>query len=274
MNENQSQKPITAYLPQEWKPLHRDDLLRLGSKHDGGYIVTGNIIRYTDFLVSLGIGTDWTFGEDFHKRILCPVHCYDHTISLGQFIKYALGDVKHLLGTQHILNIRRPYLPNILLPLKYKTFFSENRKHFKEKIGDDPEYYTNFMKIFSRIPGGNKVFIKMDIEGWEYRALSGLKDYYERATGLAVEFHYLSTMMDRVRSHINELKKSFNIVHVHVNNYDGTYERGIPGTIEMTFENKEFSPVRERASQRIYPVAGLDSPNAINRIDYKLEFRD
>src|SRR3990167_2000991 len=274
MNENTSGQPSVAYLPSAWKPRQCDDLVRLGSKHDGGYIVTENIIRLTDFLVGLGIGTDWTFEEDFHKRKGCPVHCYDHTISLSQFVKYAIRDVKLIIRTPRIINFRRLYMPNILLPLKYKTFFSGNRKHFKEKIGDDPGYHTDFRKIFSRIPGGDKVFIKIDIEGWEYRTLFGLKDYYERLTGLTVEFHHLNTMMDTVDSHINDLSKSFNIVHVHVNNYDGTDERRIPTTIEMTFESKEHSPGRNTPSERTYPVDGLDFPNLAHQTDYNLEFRD
>jgi hypothetical protein len=113
----------------------------------------------------------------------------------------------------------------------------------------------------------------MDIEGWEYRALHGLKGYYERLTGITVEFHHVNTMIDTVRCHIDDLGKSFYLVHVHVNNHDETYERGIPATIEMTFESKELSPGQETPSERSYPAAGLDSPNLVHERDYKLEFR-
>lgn len=266
-------KPV-AYLPKCWKPHHRDDLVRLGSMHDGGYIVTENIIRNTDFLVGLGVGTDWTFEEDFLKRNRCPVHCYDHTISLGLFTRNATRNMRIFLMTPRIGNFRTQYMPDILLPLKYVTFFSGNRKHFMEKIGDDPEYYTNFKKIFSRIPAEDKVFIKMDIEGWEYRALSGLRDYHERLTGFTVEFHHVSTMLDTVRRHVSELAKSFDIVHVHVNNGCMTDERGVPHMVEMTFESKGLYQGPVRVSERTYPVDGIDSPNDAHRTDYRLEFRD
>ena len=241
MNENTSEQSSVAYLPSAWMPRHRDDLARLGSDHDGGYIVTKNIIEHTDFLVGLGIGTDWAFEADFHKRRGIPVHCYDHTISLGRFTRDAIRNMRLFLRTLRISNTRTLHMPNILMPLKYRAFFSGNRKHFKEKIGDDPEYYTDFRKIFARIPARDRVFIKMDIEGWEYRSLYGLKDYYERLTGIVVEFHHLYTMIDTIRCHLDDLGKSFYIVHVHVNNYDGLDQWGIPTTIEMTFESKELS---------------------------------
>ena len=262
-----------AYLPSAWKPRHRDDLVRLGSVHDGGYVVTESIIKHTDFLVGLGIGTDWTFEQDFHNQKRCPVHCYDHTVSLRNFIRYAERELKYLVSNPRRISAIRSY-PSVLLAIKYKAFFSGKRKHFKEKIGDDPEHYTNFKKIFSRIPASDKVFIKMDIEGWEYRALPGLRDHYERLTGLTVEFHHVNTMLDTVRRHVSELTKSFDIVHVHVNNGCMTDERAVPYMIEMTFESKGLYQGPVRVSERTYPVDGIDSPNDAHRTDYRLEFRD
>lgn len=274
MNDAASGVPLVAFLPSAWKPRHRGDLVRLGSDFDGGYVVTENIIRHTDFLVGLGVGTDWTFEGDFHKRKGCPVHCYDHSIGVGQYTVDTVRNVKKFLRRPRLRYISQHYLSRIFLPLKYKSFFTGNKKHFKEEIGDDPEYHTDFNKIFSRIPATDKVFIKMDIEGWEYRALSGLEDHYDRLTGLVVEFHDLSTMLDIVRSHIIGLTKSFNIIHVHVNNYAGTDDRGIPNIIEVTFESKNFSLGTETQSERAYPVDGLDSPNIEHHTDYRLEFRD
>lgn len=273
MNENTSGQSGVAYLPSAWMPRHRDNLVRLGSDHDGGYIVTENIIGLTDFLVGLGIGTDWAFEADFYKRKGIPLHCYDHTMGLGRFTRDAIRNIRLFLTTPGIRNNGALFIRNILLPLQYGIFFSGKRRHFKEKIGDDPEYYTDFREIFSRIPDRDKVFIKMDIEGSEFRALHGLRGYYERLTGITVEFHHLTTMMDTVRRHVGDLGERFHIVHVHVNNFGGTDERGIPAIIEMTFESKEFSPGRDRPSERSYPVDGLDSPNAAHERDYRLEFR-
>ncbi|MEW6143612.1 MAG: FkbM family methyltransferase [Thermodesulfobacteriota bacterium] len=143
-----------------------------------------------------------------------------------------------------------------------------------EAIGDDPVSQTNFNKIFSRIPSTASVFIKMDIEGWEYQSLPGLEDYFDRITGIAVEFHHVDTMLEDVCRSVSNLEKSLDIVHVHINNGGVIDERGIPDTVEMTFENKRLNQEPTRSSERTYPVDGLDFPNVTDRKDYKLEFRD
>jgi hypothetical protein len=264
---------MVANLPRCWKPRHRDDLVRLGSMNDGGYIVTENIIRHTDFLVGLGVGTDWTFEEDFHKRNGCPVHCYDHTISLRRFM---MDSVRHTLGlirSPSIRNMGRLYEPVNLLPLKYGAFFRGGIKHYMEKIGRDPKHETDFRKIFSRIPAGDKVFIKVDIEGGEYRVLSGLSEFYQRVNGLVVEFHHLIFLRDLVRTSVSGLKQFFDIVHVHVNNHNGVDEGGMPDVIEITFENKNLRSGDDTASEREYPVEGLDYPNFVLHADFKLLFK-
>lgn len=269
MNDHVTTQRNKALIPSAWKPRHRDDLIRLGSKHDGGYIVTNNIVQNTNLLVGMGVWTDWTFEKDFHKKAACAVHCYDHTVDFRWFVKEAITSCIHSFQHPGTAKLRR-----ILLPLKYKSFFYGNKKHFKEMIGDDPEKYTDCVKIFSRIPASDKVFIKMDIEGWEYRTLYGLKNYYDRITGLVVEFHHVNTMLNTIDKHINKLKESFNIVHVHVNNHGGIDQKGTPFVIEVTFENKNLVPGPDRESGREYPIKSLDFPNNKRRADYGIEFKD
>lgn len=272
VTDNKPDKPLIARLPMEMKPRHSGDLVRLGSKHDGGYVVTETIIRHTDFVVGLGVGTDWNFEEDFNRRKRCPVHCYDHTVSLGRFTMDALRHSARLLLPPRLRNIRLFYEPVNLLALKYISFFRSNKKHYREKIGDDATRDTDFRKILSRIPDGDKVFIKIDIEGGEYNVLSGLGDYYDRVAGLVVEFHHMIILRDSVLAHVYELKRSFDIVHVHVNNYTGMDERGTPDVIEVTFENKNLRTGDEKDSEREYPIEGLDYPNSPGFADFKLLF--
>ena len=263
---------IVANLPRSWKPRHRDDLLRLGSRYDGGYIITENIIRHTDFVVGLGVGTDWNFEKDFHGRKPCPVHCYDHTISLHQFAMDSLRDCKTFLRSPRLGSFRRLFAPANLLPLRFYSFFRGDRKHFKEEIGDDMKRNTDFRKIFSRIPARDRVFLKIDIEGGEYRVLSGLGDFYERVSGIVVEFHHVIFLRDLVRTHIADLNRSFDIVHVHVNNTLGVDENGMPDVIEVTFENKNLRSGDEKESERTYPAEGLDYPNSTIFAEFKLLF--
>jgi Methyltransferase FkbM domain len=267
MKEDISQTPITAHLPEAWKPRHRDDLVRLGSKSDGGYVVTETAIRNTDLLLGLGVEGNWSFEQEFHERSGCTVHCYDHTIGFFHFLK---ASARHLTTALRIP--RTPDIHQIFFPLKYWRFFSGDKKHFMEKVGNDPGSSSDFRKIFSRVPDSSRVFIKMDIEGGEYQVLSGLSDYFPRVTGLVIEFHHLIFLHDRMDEHIGDLNQSFDIVHIHANNCRGADERGLPDVIEITFENRNLRNGDERESEREYPVEGLDYPNAIEFYDYKLLF--
>jgi len=263
---------LVANLPRSLAPRHRNDLVRLGPKYDGGYVITENIIRNTDFVVGLGIGTDWKFEEDFYRLKKCRIHCYDHTISLGLFMMESARHTLNLLRPPRIRNIGRFYEPVNLLPLKYGAFFRGEIKHYREKVGHGPDHESDFKKIFSRIPERDKVFIKMDIEGAERRALSGLGDYHQRITGLVIEFHHLIFLRDAVLKIISDIKQFFDIVHVHVNNHKGVDERGTPDVVEVTFENKNLRNGDDTESGRRYPVEGLDYPNSFWNADFRVVF--
>lgn len=261
---------MLAKIPVSWKPSHRDDLIRIGSDHDGGYVVTKNSLHQSDFLVSLGISYDWTFEEQFSQLNQCEIHCYDHSIDFFFFLKLSVNDIKQRI----LLRIPKINMNVVLLPVRYKTFFVNSRRHFKEKVGGLREGEANFEKIFSRIADDRKVFLKMDIEGSEYEALDGLEGFYHRIQGLVIEFHDVDTLFDSVHAHIQRLKTCFDIVHVHVNNAGGISVDGTPCVIEVTFENKRIFPGSSRLSSRQYPVFGLDSPNNRYVMDCNLRFKE
>jgi len=266
LKRNTAGERCIARLPLDWKPKHRGDLIRLGAEHDGGYVVTETAVRGTGVLVGLGVGCSWAFEEEFHRIAGCAVHCYDHTMGFGKFLNSAY------LHAKHYIRGRAPLDKGVItLPFKYRKFFSGKRRHYIEKVGTGPES-SDLKKIFSRIPESGTVFMKIDIEGWEYSTLSGILEYSPRITGLVVEFHHVSSLGRAAESGIRELTRFFDIVHVHVNNHDPTDEDGIPTTIEVTFENKSLREEPSVESSRDYPVEGLDSPNNFSLPDYQLDF--
>lgn len=266
MNKNQQH---VARLPLAWKPRHRDDLRRLGSKHDGGYVVTDDIISNTDLIVGLGVGTNWDFERDVHKLTGCPVHSYDHTVKFHSLFRHALREMPYF--------IRKPgkeILRNILLPPRFLYFFSGKNRQFREKVADDSKIGTDSATIFSRLPDSGSVFIKMDIEGWEYAVLNSVKHLYDRISGLVVVLHHLDKPEHVADLQIHAFKEYFDIVHVHANNHSALDKDGRPRVLEMTFENKRLSGNNEQESSYEYPIEGLDSPNFTYLADYKLEFTD
>ena len=48
-------------------PKKNCNLLRLGNKNDGGYVVEKNSINNSETLLSFGLSDDWSFESDFSK---------------------------------------------------------------------------------------------------------------------------------------------------------------------------------------------------------------
>ena len=69
-------------LPKEFKPIfiENNELVRLGSAHDGGYVTPKQTILSSELLVSLGISDNWDFEKDFVKISKESVYAYDHSI--------------------------------------------------------------------------------------------------------------------------------------------------------------------------------------------------
>ena len=53
----------------------------MGQDNDGGYLVESKSISMSNCLVTLGLGYDWSFEEDFSKIYKKPIYCYDHTVN-------------------------------------------------------------------------------------------------------------------------------------------------------------------------------------------------
>ena len=51
-------------------PHQFDDLIRVGPQADGGYVLTQRMFDRSDFLISCGLGYEFTFEIDFAKAKL------------------------------------------------------------------------------------------------------------------------------------------------------------------------------------------------------------
>jgi Protein of unknown function (DUF672). len=68
--------------PNNLKPFFVDneDLVRLGSIDDGGYVVPTQTIKTSNVLISFGVNDNWEFEKDFLKKSSAKLFAYDHTI--------------------------------------------------------------------------------------------------------------------------------------------------------------------------------------------------
>ena len=76
-------KTNSIVLPLIFHPIHKKNLIRIGSLNDGGYIITKEILEQSNFLLSFGINDDWNFEKDFQLKSVSDIsiHAYDHTTS-------------------------------------------------------------------------------------------------------------------------------------------------------------------------------------------------
>jgi hypothetical protein len=67
-------------------PVELDDLVRVGSDFDGGYVLSERMIEKTKILLSFGVNDNWTFEEDFFNRKNVSIYAYDYSIKSEFFV--------------------------------------------------------------------------------------------------------------------------------------------------------------------------------------------
>jgi hypothetical protein len=251
-------------------PYVTRNLMRLGNKGDGGYVIPKILINKVDILISFGISNDWSFEIDFKK--LNPnliIHAYDHTVSRNTFIK----NIRLILLNMIVLRFSLKRLINsVNLLFSYLTFFKGDICHFEKRIHDyvHHSYDITFDEIISKTKSKN-IFLKVDIEGSEYRIIDSIIKYSDRIDAIAIEFHNADAVRSIFISAIKKLEKQFMLVHLHVNNYAGYAKDGLPECSEITFLNRNLK-IKTYGKRKSLPLPLLDFKNATTKLDYKLRF--
>ena len=248
-------------LPRFLQPFQSESLIRLGKHQDGGYLVDQRSVVATDALIGLGISDDWNFEKDFFEANPVPVFGVDGTISERGFCRR----LRRTLVRFKPKEIKRDFA----LLQDYRAFFSDERQHVPKLIGFDDEginwsFPTMVKKL--QIDRFRSLFLKIDIEGSEYRILEDLIAIQDRTVGLVVEFHDVDINLLRIRDFIN--RYGLSLCHVHVNNISGI-NQGLPLVIECTFTR--FPLGSDRVEELPHP---LDAPNHPKFEEISLKFSD
>ena len=213
-------------LPVEFKPKKNFSLVRFGRDNDGGYLIGLNTVQSAKSLISFGILDDCSFENDFKAKNPVGIFCFDYIDYKSYWIRRIYNDI----GAS-IYNFNFSFFKTILRYFEFKSFFKDK---------DNFIYKKNLVKgslkeiIESTQIIGKPFFIKIDIEGSEYRLLNELIFYQNFLTGLVIEFHDVDLNQEKISEFIN----SFNLelTHIHPNNFGLKDESGDPKVIEMTFE--------------------------------------
>lgn len=253
----------------DFHPVAYGSLLRIGSENDGGYVVPLDAVKSAGALLSFGLAHDWTFERDFRKHNAnAIIHCYDHTVSFPTVLAYSFGQL-----LRAVIRLNASHLRKAFRWIDYPLFFRTDRIHFRQRVWRDRQ--GNGVTIddaFDRLPKGVRVFVKVDIEGSEYRILDDLLRRSSEITALTIEFHDVDIVPQLFNSFVEKIKRDFHIVHIHGNNLGGLAPFHFPANPEITFLNKCFFGSTPSPSHRKYPITELDRPNYPGLPDFALEF--
>jgi hypothetical protein len=205
------------------KPKNKYKLVRLGDLHDGGYLIGENSLTNTETLISFGIEDNWQFEKEFQIiNSNSKIKCYDDKSILKYIVKKFIIEF-FLLPYYFRLNFIK-YFKNIIdfLKIRKKIDF------IQKKIS-----YDDLKEILINIKNNN-IFLKIDIEGSEYRILEEIIENQNKIIGLVIEFHDFDYHKNIIYDFCKKLNLS--LIHIHPNNFSPRDKNGDPLVIELTFE--------------------------------------
>ncbi len=253
-------------------------LRRLGSVHDGGYVVALDAIARARRLLSFGVATNWEFERD--AVALNPalvVDAFDPSVGARRFAEMA---ARSAISVPLRLAVADPRgaassFRRLRTAIDYFRFFSGRARHTPKRVWYNTRRDSVAIRdILARVraEGGAPVFGKIDIEGSEYRILPWILDDPDLFTGLVIEFHDTDICAHVFNQQVGQLRQRFKIVHVHGNNFgDVAVDGSLPLSLEVTFVHRsiETRPVTP-PSKEPAPLE-LDAPNDPRRPDYVID---
>ena len=257
---------LEANLPNFFTFKTANDLIRVGKKNDGGYLVSRSDINMSDVLISLGIGEDWSFEEDLADIKNIEVFSYDASINQKVFFQRF---IKSLLLSVLLLRNPKITIHYLRVFLNYKKFWVQPQNHWISQFVGINTSTSNYCTL-STILDGTKhknIFWKIDIEGSEYRLLNTLILNQDRISGLIIEFHDCDLHINSIKNFIENF--SLQLVHIHANNCAPIrLDDGLPLVLELTFS--KYSKVLNET----YLPHKFDMPNDKNRPEINIKIKN
>ena len=258
-------------LPKFLKPYHikLSNLIRIGPKTDGGYIIDKRVLNKTNILITCGLNDDWEFEKNFlKKKPTTQIIAFDHTVNQDFWIKRFKKDIISLLLLR---KLRISKILDIFKYINYCLFFSKNKKHYIKKIVFKKKNEKE-ITIPTILENYEKVFLKIDIEGDEYEILNDIKKSSEKIIFLVIEFHDLHKNINKIKKFLKGL--DLKIIHIHANNYGDIDKYSNPKVIELSLLNTKKIKVKNVFSKRKYPIVNLDYKNFKRRNEIKIKFNE
>ena len=254
--------------PSKFKPLATDDLIRLGGRHDGGYVIPARAVDASKGLLSFGLNDDWEFERDFLARNPVRLAVYDHTVHAGFWVRRVLANIAVGASRLSLDRLKRTFRF-----AQYQRFFDgKARRHIRKAVGYPGPATVDLAGALAESGLDEPVFLKIDIEGWEYRILDQIAEQSGRISGIAIEFHDVDLHEARIERFIDAVAGDLVLVHLHPNNFGASGPDGASVVIEMSFLSRSLLGPGEALAARPLPLAGLDTPNDPSRPEAAIAF--
>ncbi len=260
------------------RPFKYEDLTRLGSDGDGGYIVPADQIKRTRVLLSLGMSDNWEFEKDFAQlNPTARIIGVDHTVNPLWFFRRVLKYTWKFILYSVIINRqkRRKYYRKLKNSTSYFSFFKGEHVHLERRVSAGSEKVdisiSRILESLSSTGYLHDVFLEMDIEGAEYEIWEDIVKNENRINCLVGEFHDLDTRTEDFNQCMQGFSEFFYLIHIHGNNgaaYDRTND--FPSVVELTFVNRSLISQSPSRSSYRYPRPGLDFQNNPGEPDYEI----
>ena len=246
-------------LPINLKPNKKFELIRIGGKNDGGYLVEINSFKSSDYLISLGVSTDWSFEKEFIQNKNLKFKAYDGSIHEDFWQNWKKKSIRKLLRFSF-----KDFFKYLKIKKEFNLFF--NNENLELSFIGNKDGQKKLKDIFSGLNYIN-IFLKIDIEGSEYDVLEDILTFEKIIIGLVIEFHSCIKNLNKIINFID--KTNLTLVHIHANNYDFVNKDGVPDTLELTFsKNPKIIGIKNT-----YPHP-LDKPNKYNKPEIFLKFNE
>lgn len=254
------------YLNKIFKPVSKIDLKRIGNKNDGGYLLNLKDIEYASNFYSFGIGMSWDFESEIYnlkknQNKQFKIYMFDHSISNYFWFKNLI------ISFVELFFLKKKFFNYLLKFFQLKKFIRKkecvlnylmispvNLKHaniYKLKT-------TDLNEILRKEKKERNNFIKIDIEGSEYRILDQLILNQDYLNGLIIEFHDVDIHIEKIKKFIQDF--DLNLIHCHVNNCGPIKDERYPTNLEITFSYTGKDNIQQYAKNFELPHK-LDMPN-------------
>jgi hypothetical protein len=222
------------------KVYNFDKKIRLGVNSDGGYVIGELDEPNYDCYISAGINDEESFSVDLIEKY-----------NMNEYNSFGFDGTIHSYPYHYTNKI---------------SFIKKNINSYNDNFNTNLDYLINKY---------DNIFLKMDIEGYEYPWLLLLDEKkLSKFKQIVIEFHGITndgwgwSNVDK-RICLAKLANTHYIIHAHGNN-NSFILNGIPDVIELTFINKKyFNSIPELNKQNL-PIENIDFRNMIHRDDFNL----